>query len=223
MMNYVYDIFLQEMMILIEVFYIDRVICDNGSLYKFIWVQEGKLILIVDYVEIEMEQDEIIFVSNFYCMEFKNVLGRYFVFFFNENFYGIYKYEKEVLCSGVLFNGIFGIVYLWFLIVDFELLYEVVDRMVIEYILWDNLQGEMFCLLLKCFIILCIWLVCKQLFGFLVNEKGFDIIQCYYVLVDNYFKEKKQVQVYVVLLYCFFKMFFNLFVVYGMFFFLKII
>ena len=42
-------------MILTEAFHTDRVICDNGSLYKFIWVQEGKLTLIVDHVEIEME------------------------------------------------------------------------------------------------------------------------------------------------------------------------
>ena len=64
MMNYAYDTSLQETMILTEAFHTDRVICDNGSLYKFIWVQEGKLTLIVDHVEIEMEQDEIISVSN---------------------------------------------------------------------------------------------------------------------------------------------------------------
>lgn len=48
MMNYAYDTSLQETMILTEAFHTDRVICDNGSLYKFIWVQEGKLTLIVD-------------------------------------------------------------------------------------------------------------------------------------------------------------------------------
>ena len=58
MMNYAYDTSLQETMILTEAFHTDRVFCDNGSLYKFIWVQEGKLTLIVDHVEIEMEQDE---------------------------------------------------------------------------------------------------------------------------------------------------------------------
>ena len=73
---------------------------------------------------------------------------------------------------------------------------QVVDRMVTEYILRDNLQGEMLRLLLKRFIILCTRLARKQLSGFPVNEKGFDIIQRYYVLVDNHFKEKKQVQAY---------------------------
>ena len=101
MMNYAYDTSLQETMILTEAFHTDRVICDNGSLYKFIWVQEGKLTLIVDHVEIEMEQDEIISVSNLHRTEFKNVSGRYLALLFNENFYGIYKHEKEVSCSGV--------------------------------------------------------------------------------------------------------------------------
>lgn len=194
MMNYAYDTSLQETMILTEAFHTDRVICDNGSLYKFIWVQEGKLTLIVDHVEIEMEQDEIISVSNLHRTEFKNVSGRYLALLFNENFYGIYKHEKEVSCSGVLFNGTSGIVHLRLPIADSELLHEVVDRMVTEYILRDNLQGEMLRLLLKRFIILCTRLARKQLSGFPVNEKGFDIIQRYYVLVDNHFKEKKQVQ-----------------------------
>ena len=81
MMNYAYDTSLQETMILTEAFHTDRVICDNGSLYKFIWVQEGKLTLIVDHVEIEMEQDEIISVSNLHRTEFKNVSTRIFTAF----------------------------------------------------------------------------------------------------------------------------------------------
>ena len=203
MMNYAYDTSLQETMILTEAFHTDRVICDNGSLYKFIWVQEGKLTLIVDHVEIEMEQDEIISVSNLHRTEF-------------ENFYGIYKHEKEVSCSGVLFNGTSGIVHLRLPIADSELLHEVVDRMVTEYILRDNLQGEMLRLLLKRFIILCTRLARKQLSGFPVNEKGFDIIQRYYVLVDNHFKEKKQVQAYAALLHRSPKTLSNLFAAYGM-------
>ena len=99
-------------------------------------------------------------------------------------------------CSGVLVSGPSGIVHLRLPITDSELLHEVVDRMVTEYILRDNLQGEMLRLLLKRFIILCTRLARKQLSGFPVNEKGFDIIQRYYVLVDTHFKEKKQVQAY---------------------------
>lgn len=92
----------------------------------------------------------------------------------------------------MLFNGTSGIVHLRLPIADSELLHEVVDRMVTEYILRDNLQGEMLRLLLKRFIILCTRLARKQLSGFPVNEKGFDIIQRYYVLVDNHFKEKNR-------------------------------
>ena len=41
MMNYAYDTSLQETMILTEAFHTDRVICDNGSLYKFIWSRKA--------------------------------------------------------------------------------------------------------------------------------------------------------------------------------------
>lgn len=92
----------------------------------------------------------------------------------------------------MLFNGTSGIVHLRLPIADSELLHEVVDRMVTEYILRDNLQGEMLRLLLKRFIILCTRLARKQLSGFPVNEKGFDIIQRYYVLVDNTSRRKNR-------------------------------
>ena len=133
MMNYAYDTSLQETMILTEAFHTDRVICDNGSLYKFIWVQEGKLTLIVDHVEIEMEQDEIIsgVISRSSRMYRAGICSS----FQREFLRGIYKHEKEVSCSGVLFNGTSGIVHLRLPIADSELLHEVVDRMVTEYIL----------------------------------------------------------------------------------------
>lgn len=216
MMNYAFETSLQETMILSEVFHTDKNICENGNLYKFIWVQEGYLTLIVDHVEVELEKDEIISVSNLHHIVFKEVCGKYMALLFNENFYGIYKHEKEVSCSGILFNGTSGIVHLRLPLVDSDLLHEVVDRMVTEYILRDNLQGEMLRLLLKRFIILCTRIARKQLSGFPVNEKGFDIIQRYYVLVDNHFKEKKQVQEYAALLHRSPKTLSNLFATYGM-------
>ncbi|MCQ5373366.1 AraC family transcriptional regulator, partial [Phocaeicola vulgatus] len=69
-----------------EAFLTERVMCDNGSLYNCIWLQEGKLTLIVVHVEIEMEQDEIISVSILHRTVFKNVSGRYLALLFNENF-----------------------------------------------------------------------------------------------------------------------------------------
>lgn len=103
MMNYAYDTSLQETMILTEAFHTDRVICDNGSLYKFIWVQEGKLTLIVDHVEIEMEQDEIISVSNLHRTEFKNVSGRGILLFFSTRIFTAFtstrkKYRAAECC-----------------------------------------------------------------------------------------------------------------------------
>lgn len=216
MMNYVFETSLQETMILTEAFHTDKEICENGSLYKFIWVQEGKLTLIVDHVEMELEKDEIISAGNLHHIEFKGVSGKYLAILFNENFYGAYKHQKEVSCSGILFSGTSGIVHLRLPMADSDLLHEVVNRMTTEYILHDNLQGEMLRLLLKRFIILCTRLARKQLSGFPVNEKGFDIIQRYYVLVDDYFKEKKQVQEYAALLHRSPKTLSNLFAAYGM-------
>ena len=48
------------------------------------------------------------------------------------------------------------------------------------------------------------------------KEKSFDIIRRYYVLVDNHYKEKKQVQDYAEMLYRSPKTLSNLFAAYGL-------
>ena len=48
------------------------------------------------------------------------------------------------------------------------------------------------------------------------RENGFDIIRQFYVLVDNHFKEKKQVQDYAEMLYRSPKTLSNLFSLYGL-------
>lgn len=65
-----------------------------------------------------------------------------------------------------------------------------------ESVIHDNLQEEMLRIVLKRFIITCTR-IARQRFGVgQEQEKTFDIIRQYYVLVDRHFKEKKQVQDY---------------------------
>ena len=60
----------------------------------------------------------------------------------------------------------------------------------------DNLQEEMLRIVLKRFIITCTR-IARARFGVgQENERTFDVVRRFYVLVDQYFREKKQVQDY---------------------------
>ena len=75
---------------------------------------------------------------------------------------------------------------------------------------------EMLRLLLKRLIIVCTRMARLRLETGKGRENGFDIIRQFYVLVDNHFKEKKQVQDYAEMLYRSPKTLSNLFSLYGL-------
>lgn len=79
-------------------------------------------------------------------------------------------------------------------------LYEIADKLAGEYAIEDSLREEMLRILLKRFIITCTRLARERFAVAPGKEKAFDIVRQYYVLVDEHFREKKQVQEYADLL-----------------------
>ena len=173
----------------------------NNDLYKFIWIQEGEVTLIIDHVEKTLGKDEIVSLSPLHNIKIKKAKGRYIGLLFNSDFYSIYKHDEEVSCNGLLFNGTSRIVHLQLSEKMPQLLQDIIDKMTDEYLMKDTLEGEMLRLLLKRFIILCTRLAREYFSGSPEKERGFDIIRKYYILVDNHFKEKKQVRDYAEILH----------------------
>ena len=165
----------------------DAALRRDKSLYKFVWVQSGTLDIEVDHVVMHLEKDEIISLTPLHHVKVKRVEGEYLTFLFNSNFYCIYGHDKEVSCNGFLFHGSSHI-----------------------------LQEEMLRIILKRFIITYTRIAREKLDVGQDKEKSFDIIRRYYVLVDNHYKEKKQVQDYAEMLYRSPKTLSNLFAAYGL-------
>lgn len=196
-------------------FHEDSVLQNNKSLYKFIWVQVGSLDIEIDHVIIHLEKDEIISLTPLHHIEIKKVEGEYLTFLFNSNFYCIYGHDNEVSCNGLLFNGSSNIARLKLSPVQAENLHDIIRIFMGECSIQDNLQEEMLRIILKRFIITCTRIAREKFEVNLEKEKSFDIIRQYYVLVDNHFKEKKQVQDYADLLFRSPKTLSNLFSSYG--------
>lgn len=168
----------------------------DKTLYKFIWVQSGTLILEVDHIPMHLTKDEIITLTPLHHLEVKKVEGEYLTFVFNSNFYCIFGHDNEVSCNGFLFYGSSNIMRLMLSAEQSSNLHDIVRIFRQESAVHDNLQEEMLRIVLKRFIITCTRIARQKLEVKQENEKAFDIIRQFYVLVDQNFKVKKQVQDY---------------------------
>lgn len=188
----------------------------DKSLYKFVWVQSGTLDIEVDHVVLHLRAGEIIPLTPLHLVSVKRVEGEYLVFLFNSNFYCIYGHDDEVSCNGFLFHGSSDVMRLQLSSAQASRLAGIVDIFKGECGIRDNLQEEMLRIILKRFIITCTRIAREKFRVTCDNEKGFDLVRRFYILVDQHFKEKKQVQDYAGMLHRSPKTLSNLFASYGL-------
>lgn len=182
-------------------FHESKLLKNDKTLYKFIWVQSGTLSIEVDHIPMHLTKDEIVTLTPLHHLEIKEVEGEYLTFVFNSNFYCIYGHDNEVSCNGFLFYGSSKIMRLKLSDEQSSNLHDIVRIFRQESAVQDNLQEEMLRIVLKRFIITCTRIARQKFDVKGDNEKTFDIIRQYYVLVDQNFKEKKQVQDYADILF----------------------
>lgn len=187
---------LKSLFILCDSLQTDPGLLKNKTLYKMIWVVSGKIELIINHQLYTFKAGQVITVSYLHNIELGEVNGIYQIILFNDNFYHIEDNDHEVLCNGVLFNGSPYVVKFDASKEDMFKLVRIVDVVIEEFAEGDSLQEEMFRILLKRLIIICCRLA-RLKHGVIPQHSGrFEVIRKFYILVDKYFKEKKQVQDY---------------------------
>lgn len=195
-MEYDFSTKLKGTIALTDQFHVNRELRNDNSLYKFVWVRKGSIMLEVDHIAMKLEEDEIVSLTPLHHVEVKEADGKYLTLLFNSNFYCIYGHDNEVSCNGILFNGTSNVMRLQLSERQSAVLHEITDKLTGEYLVKDNLQEEMLRILLKRFIIVCTRMAREKYAVSEEKEKSFDMIRQYYVLVDQHFKEKKMVQEY---------------------------
>lgn len=191
---------LKGVLVLTERLHENKKLMADRSLYKFIWVTEGRIILVVDDQKLVLTVGEMLTLTPLHHLSFLAIEGKYRVFLFNSNFYCIHGNDHEVSCNGLLFHGSSHLMTFcpdkqqWMKI---DILTGI---LVDEFASRDHLQEEMLRILLKRFIILCTRIVQNQWNSGRENGMQFETVRKFYVLVDTYYREKKQVQEYADLL-----------------------
>lgn len=207
---------LKGIVALTDAFHADRTAQQGENLYKFIWVRSGTLTLSIDHVPTRLDAGEIVPLTPLHHVQVLEADGDHVALLFNSDFYCIYGHDSEVSCSGVLFHGSSEIVRLRLSSRQAAMLEDIVGKMAEEFSEHDTLQEEMLRILLKRFIITCTRMARERFTATTDTERAFDIVRQFYILVDNHFREKKQVQDYADLLHRSPKTLSNLFAAYGL-------
>ena len=181
--------------------YRDAQLLRRPDLYKFVWVRQGRLLLEVDHIPLELQAGELVPLTPLHSLEVTAVDGEYLILAFDSNFYCIFGHDGEVSCSGLLFNGTSGVLRLALSEARTAALQRVVDELLAEYEVADGLREEMLRMQLKRFIIICTRIARERFSIGADREKLFDTVRRYYVLVDAHFRTKKRVQEYAELLH----------------------
>lgn len=182
-------------------FHNDKSLMGDSSLYKFFWVQDGEVTFEIDHVDVTLGRDEILPITPLHHVAVKNVEGTYLCLLFNSNFYCIYGHDNEVSCNGFLFNGSSSLMKLNLTPEQSAQLHSIADIFQGECSVRDDLQEEMLRIVLKRFIITCTRIARQKYEITAERERSFDVVRQFYVLVDQHFKEKKQVRDYAEMLF----------------------
>ena len=201
MMDYQLNTPLNGNLAMTSCFHENKALQQNTTLYKFIWVRSGILTVEIDHIPMRLEQDEIACLTPLHHIEIKSVEGEYLTFLFNSNFYCIFGHDDEVSCNGFLFHGSSQVMRLKLSQEQAVNLNDIVRIFRQESAVRDNLQEEMLRIILKRFIITCTRIAREKCGVTPEQEKAFDIVRRFYILVDQNFREKKQVQDYADLLF----------------------
>ena len=179
----------------------EKTLQKEKGLYKFIWVRKGSITVEIDHQEMLLVENDVISLTHLQHLEFKSIDGEYLVLLFNSNFYCIYGNDHEVSCSGFLFNGSSHLVRFTLNEEEQQELNNITNALENEFTVSDSLQEEMLRILLKRFIIQCTRIARQRLDITREKESSFEIVRKYYNLVDEHFRNKKQVQDYADLLH----------------------
>lgn len=195
-MEYTYITPLQGSLIVTDDFHSRDSLLRNKDLYKFIWVRDGSVDIEIDHVEIHLEKDQVIPLSNIHHITFTGIQGKYVSILFNSNFYCIFKSDNEVSCNGFLFTGYSYPMRMPLSVSQSETLERIIQDINRESQENDSLKEEMLRLHLKRFIIVCTRIARDTFAPDPGNETTFYLFRQFFTLVDRHYKEMKKVKDY---------------------------
>ena len=172
---------------------------EDTASYLILWNTEGSSELRVDHQHIQLESQQLIFLSPKQHIEILSAAKGY-VFHYNREFYCLLDHDKEIGCLGLLYYGASEVP---FIQLDssaqrkFDLLLQV---FLDEFDTIDTIQEDMLRMLLKRLIILCTRML-KEQAGITYALEEQETIRQFHLLLEQNFRTKQSVRAYAELLH----------------------
>jgi hypothetical protein len=167
---------------------------------RMLWFSSDDNELIIDAQPYHFHRNEIVFLTQFHQVEFKQV-GELNLLRFNRPFYCILDHDSEVGCKGILYYGAVQFPVIMPNEQDLEILQTAWKMAVLEFEMHDNLQLEMLQMMLKRILILCTRIYKNSHDFNKLDSQQNNLFREFNFLVESHFKEKHSVADYAELLF----------------------
>lgn len=166
------------------------------GIFTIVWQPHTQLQLTIDSLPYTLHANSLLAISPTQHLSFEPDENTV-LFQFNREFYCIIDHDKEVSCSGVLFLGTKGAVFLTPDEKDTRKIEAILPVFYEEFCNEDNVQGEMLRILLKRVIIILTRMAKKQLYDELIyTETDLDLSRQFNTLLEFNFRKKHKVADY---------------------------
>jgi len=166
------------------------------GLFTMVWQPKTSIELVIDNIPYTLKANTFLAISPTQYLAFTPDENSV-IFQFNSTFYCIIDHDKEVSCTGVLFLGVKGSVFLSPTESEIKKMTALLPVFFEEFENQDNVQGEMLRILLKQVIIIFTRIAKKQLYKeLLYTDNELDIMRLFNTQVELYFRKKHKVADY---------------------------
>ena len=168
---------------------------EGAALYTIVWNKGKEKIIIIDEIEYDFKANTILPLMTDQCFVFDNAED-IVVWQFNREFYCVVNNDAEVGCVGFLFYGLTSTMFISLEEEQIRELHQIQELFEKEFVNDEEIKEPMLRMLLVSLIIRLTRLAKKQYINIEIEDKKFDLLRKYNLLVETHYRKERQVQFY---------------------------
>ena len=168
---------------------------EETHLYTIIWNKGEDKKIIIDEIEYDFKANSVLPLMTDQCFVLENALD-IIVRQFNKEFYCVVNNDAEVGCVGFLFYGLTSTMFISLEEEQTKELHQIQELFEKEFVNDEEIKETMLRMLLVSLIIRLTRMAKRQYIYVEIEDKKFDLLRKYNLLVETHFRKERQVQFY---------------------------
>ena len=168
---------------------------EDTHLYTIIWNKGEDKKIIIDEIEYDFKANSVLPLMTDQCFVLENALD-IIVWQFNKEFYCVVNNDAEVGCVGFLFYGLTSTMFISLEEEQTKELHQIQELFEKEFVNDEEIKETMLRMLLVSLIIRLTRMAKRQYIYVEIEDKKFDLLRKYNLLVETHYRKERQVQFY---------------------------